>query len=791
MFLFFILKFVITNLFKNKILSIFIGSLFIFGFFLVFTNKVYAIDTYQPLETITIGEFIYNDDYTPTADDCTISIYNPVTLDPEVNDATMTDEGTVAVTGWHYYIWTTPATEGKYPAMITCGSSSAGNLFKLDKTFIVKAPVVTNSSIASAVDTNTSATVSSAVTTINGNTNTQTSSLATTLSGLPATIWGYSTRTMTAFGALAADVWNNTYAPTRSLSTFGTLVADVWSNTTRSLTTSGGITASDVWSYGTRNLTDGTLSTGSLAKVSDLGGLATATNVTNATSGLATTAQLTTAISPLATSAMLALVKTNTDTINWTDITSIKGNVATLITEVGTGNITAIKTKTDSIAWNDVTGLVTSNGLIKAKTDNIAWADVTGIKTKTDTIAWNDVTGIKTKTDTILWTDIAALAKATDLTTATSGLATTAQLNSAVSPLAKTADVTSSTGTITGAIANIPSNVWNYTTRSLSTLGTLASDIWNASTRTLTSLTLSSQSPWTVSTSDFGTITAGSNYLATVTTIYNGTLTDSANVPTVTIYDPSRNVIANNMAMTRTSVGTYTYSYTTPGNAPAGTWESVFSATVETGKTLPGNDYWTVVTTPAQVIINSISNTITPNISANVTITNEGLSGNEYQYEWCVVSSIDNPCGGGDDIFHAVAAKYINSQEDFNTTLTATVPNAGDYYFKMIVYFGTESSGASRSFKATSKIIPSGGVGGGGGGGGGSTSISVIKPTVDVSKCSKANFNCDGKVDSIDFSILLYFWKSKPPFKNEYVDINKDGKVDSIDFSILLYQWGK
>ena len=1039
-------------------------------------NPVYAIDTYQPLETIKIGEFIYDDNYVPTADDCKITIYDP-NLVLRVDNVTMTDEGTSATTGWHYYSYTTLATEGKYPTFITCGSDATGDLFKLDKSFIVKAPVVTDSSISSIVTTATSGLATTTgltsavapltdikaktdtidwtdvtaiknnvailitqigtgnisaiktktdsinwsditgivtsdglikaktdtiawadvtgiktktdtvvwgdvtaiktktdtiiwgdVTAIKNNVSTLITEIGTgnisaiktktdsiswadvtglvtsnglikaktdtiawadvtgiktktdtiswldvtgiktktdtiiwgdisaiktktdsinwsDITSLPANIWSYSGRTLTAFGSLAADIWNNTYAsvrkltssslddvsgdslatsaqltsavsplakttdvtsstgtitgaigalhnitaadvwasPSRSLTTFGTLVADIWGNTARTITggtvtSTGGLAAADVWSYATRNLTDGTLTSGSLAKVSDLSGLATATNVTNATSGLATSAQLTSAVSPLATSAMLALVKTKTDSIDWTDITSIKGNAATLITEIGTGNISAIKTKTDSISWADVTGLVTSNGLIKAKTDTVAWADVTGIKTKTDTISWLDVTGIKTKTDTILWTDIAALAKATDLATAVAPLATSAQLTSAVSPLAKTTDVTSSTGTINtntnsqiasassainantnnsitsavstiaGFINTIPSSVWNYSARSLTSFGTLATDIWNASTRTLTSLTLSSQSPWTVSTSDFGTITAGSNYLATITTIYNGTLTDSANIPTVTIYDSNRNVIANNINMTRTSVGTYTYSYTTPSNAPAGTWESVFSATVESGKTLPGNDYWTVVTTPAQVIINNISKDTTPQISANVTITNEGLSGNEYQYEWCVVSSVNNPCGGGDDVFHAVAAKYINSMEDFNTTLTATVPNAGDYYFKMVVYFGTESSGASRSFKAISSTVtpPSGGGGGGGG------SSSNVNPTVvDSSKCRRANFNCDSKINSIDFSILLYYWKTKPPFKNQYVDINKDNKVDSVDFSILLYEWGK
>jgi uncharacterized membrane protein YgcG len=262
-------------------------------------------------------------------------------------------------------------------------------------------------------------------------------------------------------------------------------------------------------------------------------------------------------------------------------------------------------------------------------------------------------------------------------------------------------------------------------------------------------------------------------------------------LPTVTVYDPSRNTIANNVSMTRTATGTYSYSYTTPGNAPAGTWETVFSANVETGKTLPGNDYWTVVTTPAQVIINSISDTTVPQVAANVTITNEGLSGNEYQYEWCVVSNTDNTCGGGDDTFHAVAAKYINAGEDFNTTLTADVPTAGVYYFKLIVYFGTESSGASRTFTATVDTGGGGSSGGGssGGGGGGGGGGSSSDTTSGI--CRRADFNCDKKVNSIDFSILLYFWKTKAPFSNKYVDLNKDGKIDSVDFSILLYEWGK
>lgn len=669
------------------------GVIFILAVFFSFlVNISYAAETYVPGEAITIGEFIYNDDYTPSTDDCTISIYSPAgaTL---VNEATMTDNAS----GWHYYPYTTPGVEGKYPTFITCGTLIGGDLMKLDKSFVLKNSVVTDSSIATSV-------------------------------------WASGTRTLSSFGSLVSDTASSVWSsPTRDLTGFGTLVSDIWANGTRTLTSGAAPSAADIWSYGTRNLTDATLSSGSLA---------TLANVTSATS-------------PLATAAMLTAVKASTDTIDWSDITTIKNNVATLITEIGTGNIAAIKTSTDDIAWADIDGIVTDTGLIKAKTDTIAWANVADIKTKTDTIDWANVTGIKTKTDTILWTDIAALA-------------TSAELASAVTDINDNTDA--NTTTITNAIAAL-----NDIT---------AADVWANGTRTLTS---SSAASWSATTSDFGSITAGSKYLALLTTVFDGTLTDSANLPTVTIYDPSRNVVVSGVPMTKTADGIYSYSYTTAGAAEAGTWETVFSVTVEPGKTLSGNDYWSIATSPAQVIINSISDNIIPQVSANVTVTNEGLTGYEYQYEWCVVSTASNVCGGGDDVFHGLAAKYINPGEDFNTTLTADVLTAGNYYFKLVVYFGTESSGASRSFAA---VAGAGGAGGAGGGGGGGGAAAGALP--DIGTCSKpADFNCDNKVNSIDFSILLFYWKSQPPFKNAYVDMNKDGKIDSVDFSILLYRWDK
>ncbi|HLP86576.1 MAG TPA: dockerin type I domain-containing protein [Candidatus Paceibacterota bacterium] len=181
---------------------------------------------------------------------------------------------------------------------------------------------------------------------------------------------------------------------------------------------------------------------------------------------------------------------------------------------------------------------------------------------------------------------------------------------------------------------------------------------------------------------------------------------------------------------------------------------------------------------PAQVVINRISDQTVPSISADITISNEGLIDTEYQYEWCVVSDITNACGGGDDVYYASGAKLIVSGADWNTTKTATVPNIGNYYFKLVVHYGSNYSTASQLFTASNEGSSSGG------GGGGTIPIKVTS-VYDI-----ADLNKDTKVDTIDFSIMLYYWKKTGPFLNPLVDINKDNVVNSVDFSILLSRWG-
>jgi hypothetical protein len=62
-----------------------------------------------------------------------------------------------------------------------------------------------------------------------------------------------------------------------------------------------------------------------------------------------------------------------------------------------------------------------------------------------------------------------------------------------------------------------------------------------------------------------------------------------------------------------------------------------------------------------------------------------------------------------------------------------------------------------------------------------------ILPT-EALACQGTDLNFDGKIDAVDFSILLYFWNQTAP-ENKCADGNSDGLVDVFDFSIMMYEW--
>jgi len=78
-----------------------------------------------------------------------------------------------------------------------------------------------------------------------------------------------------------------------------------------------------------------------------------------------------------------------------------------------------------------------------------------------------------------------------------------------------------------------------------------------------------------------------------------------------------------------------------------------------------------------------------------------------------------------------------------------------------------------------------------------SKTISFLVGTKNVAKseeglCGRGDLNCDGRVNLVDFSIVVYWYKR--PFSAEFAirekeRLNGDGKIDLVDFSIMAYYW--
>ena len=160
--------------------------------------------------TCTIGEYLYDDDYTPlTGATCTLTAKYPggTTF---LNGVAMTG----SADGWYKYDATTDTTTGLYPASICCTAGS--DYLCLDKTFEVKAE--SGSSLTA------------------------------------ASIWSYSDRTLTGYGTLVSDIWN--YSG-RTLTSFGNLVSDIWGYSSRTMTSFGSL-VTDIWGVDNRALTTST-----------------------------------------------------------------------------------------------------------------------------------------------------------------------------------------------------------------------------------------------------------------------------------------------------------------------------------------------------------------------------------------------------------------------------------------------------------------------------------------------------------------------------------------------------
>ena len=353
-------------------------------------------------------------------------------------------------------------------------------------------------------------------------------------------------------------------------------------------------------------------------------------------------------------------------------------------------------------------------------------------------------------------------------------------------------NVTRTLTSVIPTVGDIATAVWGYSTRSLNSFGTLVTAVWSNVTRTLTtaipsaadtaaavwssvtrSLTTRSisggeeiaseetlEKRWTTRFSGDGEVFVSKAYRAKLWVLdYNTELADAVSDPEVTIYDSNRAIPPSAPTeMTKIADGTYEIVWTVPTGSAAGRWETV--VTIDVGGAAPIQDgsYWEVETdSPAEVKIIAITDNTVPSIKAKVKIKNEGESGwYEYKYAYCVVDDQSNQCGGGDDTYYNSGSKKIYAGQSWKPTLSATVPNPGTYFFKLIVYWGTERSSAVLQFDATE--------------------ITCL-----------GDYNSDGWVDLTDFSIMLFYWNKN----NAAHDLSGDGKVNLTDFSILLFHWGK
>jgi len=231
------------------------------------------------------------------------------------------------------------------------------------------------------------------------------------------------------------------------------------------------------------------------------------------------------------------------------------------------------------------------------------------------------------------------------------------------------------------------------------------------------------------------TVTAGQVYSANIEIKdSSGNYTNASSLPKITLYDPLRNIIASNASAIFVSTGVYQYNFTTSSLQIAGQWQTVVSITIN-GVSEEYNDYWKLTGSPAEVSIISISGTAYPIITADVIIANEGNAGYEYDYEYCIVPKESYQCGGFDDIDYGAGSKVILRGQSWNTRLTLNVEQPGTYWFKVIVYYNSQASGATKSFTAVIQTpAPQVIIVSGGGGGGGSVS------TVNVFPVSKKQF---------------------------------------------------
>jgi len=205
-----------------------------------------------------------------------------------------------------------------------------------------------------------------------------------------------------------------------------------------------------------------------------------------------------------------------------------------------------------------------------------------------------------------------------------------------------------------------------------------------------------------VELSDAQEILAGNKYRATLfITDYSSNPRNADASINIKLEDPTLNEIALT-TMDANKTGKYTYSYTTSDAQTDGMWITTVNGSVN-GIEFSRIDYWELESNPAEITI-QVTDTTQPTIGCTIYIANEGSSSQEYQYRWWVTNVVTGQYADGTAIDSGSAAKNIAAGQNWSVSKTMTI--GSDYlgdtlYCKAEVFYGTEKSGASKSFIVT------------------------------------------------------------------------------------------
>lgn len=233
--------------------------------------------------------------------------------------------------------------------------------------------------------------------------------------------------------------------------------------------------------------------------------------------------------------------------------------------------------------------------------------------------------------------------------------------------------------------------------------------------QTISNIRTSQLANFRMELSHFDSITAGSKYKVKLYVFdFEGTPMNLTSTPVMNIFDSLLTQMVTNKDMIIDYTGVYSAYYNTTASATSGVWETIVSVD-KSGDIIYLNDYWSIASSPADVTIVNMSDVTVQSISANVQITNMGTQGSDFEYVYCIVTSSENLCGGGDDTDYQSGTIFINPGFTWDGNLGLEVLTPGQYYFKVKAKALAEVNwaGASKQFTAVADTGSAGGATGG------------------------------------------------------------------------------